>query len=60
MGKGIQGSGATLNNPNLKRTLNNQTVTIKAGLEVRSIGENSPQKGVSGHRNETPDGERDS
>ena len=36
--KGIQGSGATLNNPHLKRPLNN-TVTIKTGLEVRTITE---------------------
>jgi len=34
--KGIQGSGATLNNPNIKRGLNN-TVTIKTGLEVRQM-----------------------
>ena len=35
--KGIMGSGATLNNPNLKRTLQNNTVTIKTGLDMRSV-----------------------
>ena len=38
MPKALQGSGATLNNPNLKRPLNN-TVTIKAELGMRSVGD---------------------
>lgn len=37
---GIQGSGATLNNPNTKRGHNN-TVTIKTGLEVRQMTEHT-------------------
>ena len=40
MPKALQGSGATLNNPNMKRPLNN-TVTIKAGLEMRSMAEHA-------------------
>ena len=64
MGKGIQGSGATLNNPNLKRALNNQTVTIKSGLEVHSAANDTLPDKMShprgAHGNETPDGERDS
>lgn len=42
--KGVKGSGATLNNPSLKRGQNN-TVTIKTGLEVRQMPENIPKQG---------------
>ena len=62
MAKGIQGSGATLNNPHTKRGHSN-TVTIKAGLDSRQMAENIPtQAGVSPNemRGETPDEVRDS
>ena len=57
--KGIQGSGATLNNPNTKRGLNN-TVTIKTGLEVRQMTDHTNPTPTIQPRGDTPENIRES
>lgn len=60
--RGIQGSGATLNDPYMKRTGKNM-VTIKPGLEPTVSGNmvGNTQTDIEGHgRGGTPEHERDS
>ena len=64
MQKVVQGSGATLNNPHMKRNMNNNTVAVKPGLGG-SINDHSlmPQHiDVAHHvvRGDTPENERES
>lgn len=63
IGRGIQGSGATLNDPYSKRNLKNM-VTIKPGLEGISqnlVGNTQTAfEAAPGVNEDTPDNERDS
>ena len=63
MQKVVQGSGATLNNPHLKRNMNNNTVAIKPGLQsINDHNSLTPQHMDMTHvvRGDTPENERES